>query len=158
MTSDQFAGEAVHEAGHAVMARLLGLGLKRVHINLAEASGRTCVVWPGAHQDPRKNLRILAAARACMRAFDKDTFHEEGGIGDEGAIRTILDEICEDDEAVRINCINTIDAELSTIFGRADVRAAALALAEILTETGELDGSRAEAIIDHHLSHSVGAS
>jgi hypothetical protein len=115
--------EAFHEAGHAVMARLLGLSLKRVRIDPAAASGKTCVVWPGA-RDPRKELRILAGARACMVAFSIATLHDPGGFGDETQIQNILDEIFPDeDEATRESCIAALDDELLKLFESQNVHA-----------------------------------
>jgi hypothetical protein len=134
---------------------VLGLSLGRISINRNEASGKAEVVWPEA-RDPRAELLVLAAARICMRAFDIETLHDEGGWADEIGIQNIMEDIlpdgCKED---RINYIRIVDDELSKIFERDDVRAAAMALAEMLTHTGEIGGYQAEVIIDRHLNKSA---
>jgi hypothetical protein len=137
------------------MARWLGARLKRIQINRSEASGKTCVDWQGAIDIQEKELRVLAAARACMNAFNIVTLYDEGGWRDEVEIRTILDEMFPDDtddDTAQYHRIAGIDAEVKCFFDRHDVRAAAQALAEILTRTNEIRGLQAESIIDLHLT------
>ena len=147
------APEAVHEAGHAVMARHLGLHLEQVWINPSEGAGRVCLpenVMP----DQNQALLILAASRACMRAFDIDTLHDQGPFRDVVEMRKIFDERYRDDdenEVAQCHRIAELDVKVDEFFHRQDVRAAARALAEVLTRENEVDGPRAEAIIDRHL-------
>lgn len=147
------ANEAVHEAGHAVMARHLGLRLERVWINPSEGSGRVCLpetVMP----DQDQALLILAASRACMRAFNIDTHHDQGPFRDVVEMRNIFDEKYPDDdedEVAQCHRIAELDVKVDEFFNRQDVRAAARALAEALTRENEVDGPRAEATIDRHL-------
>ena len=144
------AMEALHEAGHAVMARLLGLSLERVWINRPESSGGTCVIW---HEkpDPREELRILAAARACLNSFGIHTFEEHGGFGDAVGIQNILADMFHDNESQKDVCLNCVDVEVAGLFERPDVRAAAWDLAEVLTCADEINGPQAESVIDQHL-------
>ena len=148
----RLANEAVHEAGHAVMARYLGFGLQRIWINGAEQTGRACVRLPHT-KSQKAELLILAGARICMQGFGIDTRFDQGGLADEARIRTILGEMFpdEDDEATLCRHVDSLDAEVEEIFNRQDVRAAATILAEVLTRAREIDGPRAEAIIDIHL-------
>jgi len=71
---------AVHEAGHAVMARLLGGGIRSIKVDLSDPHG-------GAHTDligteetlaPKNRMLISAASRACLVAFGCDVLHDSG--------------------------------------------------------------------------------
>jgi hypothetical protein len=151
MSRIPLAIEAVHEAGHAVMARHLGLSLGRIQINRTEESGRAFMIWPDG-VDQQKDLLILAAARGCMRAFDIDTFLDQGGFEDAARIQTILTEIFPDEDEAALACrVTKLDSEIENFFNRHDVRAAAQALAEVLTARNEVDDLQAETIIDRHL-------
>jgi hypothetical protein len=104
---------AVHEAGHAVTARLLGLCLGWVWITDTEGSGRTEVRYEG---DPQKDLRILAGSRACLNAFGFDTADNQGLWGDQTKIEGILDEeIPHADEDVRNNYMAEVDREVESL-------------------------------------------
>ncbi len=149
------AREAIHEAGHAVMARWLGLGLKMVRIYQFEVSGRTCVLWPDTEAGDRRkmDLKILAAARTCLESFGIDTCHDEGGFRDEAQILTILHEMFPDDEdgQARDDYDAKLHCEVARLFEQPNFHAAARDLAEILTRTSEIDGPQAEGLIDRHL-------
>lgn len=106
------AGEAVHEAGHAVMARYLGLGLERIWISRAEGSGKTCVLWPDG-MNQKKDLLILAAARGCMRAFGIDTLADQGSFRDVAQISTTLTEMFPTEDEAALYCrIADLDAKV----------------------------------------------
>jgi len=79
--ADALAEEAIHEAGHALMARRLGLGLHRVWIDRMSGAGRTCIIWTSPNT-PEKELKILMSARACLRSFGIPTLHSQGGLSE----------------------------------------------------------------------------
>ena len=145
-----FTLEALHEAGHAVIARLLGLNLTRVWITSVEGSGGTNVRWPGV-KDPQKFLRILAGARACIKAFELEMLDE--GFDDEVKIDGILDGIfSHDDGPARIDYMANVDREVDILFMQQGVRAAAWVVAKVLIRKGEIEGPQAEILMDQHLN------
>jgi hypothetical protein len=145
------ASEAVHEAGHAVMARYLGLRLTRIWINCAENSGETVVQWAGVADRP-KELLILVATRACMRSFQIETLREHGGLGDVVELHNLLEEMKPVEDEVSLSlCISKLDAEAEAVFKRENILNAARALAETLSRVNEITGVQAEAIIDRNL-------
>ena len=149
---------ALHEAGHAVMARLLGITLKKVWIKPSKASvwgedwtGNTSVDWNGA-VDPCKDLQIAMAARACLRVFGISTLLDHGGISDEAKIETLLEVKFDEQEEEKRAHLRRIDLELERRFAQSDARGAAEALAKILNDQLEIDGAAAERLIDAHLT------
>jgi len=132
------------------MARLLGLRLGRIWINQAEGRGNTSVIWPNA-KDWRRELLVLAAARACMIAFGIYTLGDQGGFGDEAQIQSILDEMFADEDDHE-RYIASLDIEAGKLLEKRNVPAAILVLADILTRESEIDGLRAERVIDGHLN------
>jgi len=144
---------ALHESGHAVMARLQGLRLGPLKITGLgpSASGSVSVCGPPT---PEESFKILAAARICLNTFNINTVLDQGGFSDEGESRTILDEIFPDDEnqQVRDDYTDRIDREVTELFEKPNILAAVRALAEILTSACEIDGLQAEAIIDRYLA------
>ena len=145
---------AVHEAGHAVMARYLGVALGHVRIDLADplGNGRTCVHWTDATLTPENEIRVLAASRASLLAFGVDTELDYGLIVDHDRINEIAaDKIFPDDQAAQARYIEAVDAEVEEYFSQPNVRAAVEGLVAALTRSGEIDGDEAMAIIDRHL-------
>ena len=95
--SDPDTAALAHEAGHAVMARLLGVSLGRIWINRKKESGGAnadCL----DEDDPPRAILILTAARACSQAFEIDTLKCQGGIGDETRILNILETMLPDED------------------------------------------------------------
>ena len=70
---------AFHEAGHAVMARLLQVPVGRITIDRANpcASARACI----GQTNPYNVVRIAAAGDACLRAFGYVTILIRGLLG-----------------------------------------------------------------------------
>jgi hypothetical protein len=150
------AYEALHESGHAVMARLLGQTLGPIRIDPSRGKGTASVIEQSTSSE--ETLKILAAARICLNTFGIDTRFDQGGIKDEGESRTIWGEMFpdDDDEQAYLAYIAKIDCEVAGLFEQPNVRAAAWALAKILTSACEIDGPQAESVIDRHLN--AGAS
>jgi hypothetical protein len=140
---------AVHEAGHAVMARLLKLRLGPIVIALADPNGDAHA--PVEPTNAENTARIAAAGDACLRAFGIDTRHRQGAFGDEVMIQNALEELC-DDEAEHPRRRLEMIAEVEELFTRPDVRRAVLALVQALMREGRIEGNEAQAIIDRHLA------
>jgi hypothetical protein len=119
---------ALHEAAHAVIARWLGLGLKRVWILGSEPSGKVDVCWP-VEADPENELQVLVAANVCLSAFGIDTSQDQGDWDDEAKISAILDgkfpDDLDDDNPVRIECRASVERKVEGLFKQPNVRAAA---------------------------------
>jgi hypothetical protein len=140
---------AYHEAGHAVMARVLGVNLECVRIDIVDphAGARTCA----EATSPQNTILIAAAGDACLRAFGYVTMHDDEALGDEVAIGNALSELEPDDEDSypqrRLDAI----AEVERRFEQPNVRAAVEALVEALMREGKIEGPGAAAIVDRHL-------
>jgi hypothetical protein len=91
------ANEALHEAGHAVMARLLGRELGQIRIDLLEGVGTVCVVDVEA-SGLEGQLKVLAASKVCLNAFGISTVHEEGLFSDAVGANNLLNEMFPGDE------------------------------------------------------------
>lgn len=141
---------AVHEAGHAVVARRLRACLGRIRINRDDPSGdaSTDVSWPSGTGRPLDRIYVAAAGAACLRAFGFDTHIDLGSLGDEAVIQTLLDELLPDEERAqelyRAEAIALVELWLE----EPRMRAAVEALALELDRMGELEGLRAQEIID----------
>jgi hypothetical protein len=148
---------AIHEAGHAVMARSLGADLGCIRIDLANPDGpaRACVHWTDETHIPGNEMRVAAAARACLLAFDFDITRDQGLLKDWSVVDTAADTMFPDDEAEQVRYKDGIHIEVERWFEQPNVRAAVVALVSALMRTGEISGAEAMAIIDRHLAEAV---
>jgi hypothetical protein len=141
----------VHETGHAVMARLLRVGLVTIEVDLADPAAnarvRTCHT-----DDPARRMRIAAASRACLLAFGFGYVIDKGTTNDFMDIENALSEMFEDDDAGRAAYELAMHAEVERVFTRPDVRTAVEALVGALMRTGRVDGDEATEIIDGHIA------
>ena len=136
---------AVHEAGHAVLARLFNLRLGP--ISLIDGGHADAELMANAEV----RARIAIAGDVCMRAFGISTFHCQGGWSDEGVVRTVLGETHDEEEHLQRRS-NELTAEVEEFFTRPNVRNAVLALAQALMREGLIEGDEAEATIDQQLT------
>jgi hypothetical protein len=152
MTDMRWHRGAVHEAGHAVMARLLGLEIGPITIDLADPLGdaHAALWWTLETMTPENRIRVAAAGDACVRLFGIVTLHEQGAINDEIEIGNALDEMCEDETQHRQLRLDAI-AEVERRLAEPRARAAAEALVRQLVARGGMTGERAQSIIDAHL-------
>ena len=154
MSNTPFHRGAIHEAGHAVMARKLGAELGLIAINLANPheAAHAQVIWTEEIRTPANEIRVAAASRACLLAFGYNTSLDQGLVGDQVVIDNELSELLPDDETRKQRYLAQVDAELGLLFNRPNVRAAVVGLVETLMHEGQIDGPLAEAIIDRHLA------
>lgn len=140
---------AFHEAGHAVMARLLHLKLGTITIDPADphAEGHTCIEETG----PENTMHLAAAGNACVRAFGCTTLHDQAAFSDEVKIGNALHELYPCDEASHPQRRLELIEEVERKFMQSEVQAAVEALVAALMRTGELSGAEATSIIDRHL-------
>jgi hypothetical protein len=145
---------AVHEAGHAVLARSLGASVVVVRVDLTgSGEATTSVRWPEGGPALMNHLRVAAAGGACLRAFGFTTLLDAGLFHDEVEIQNALDDLLPhaDDDAIRDEFRDRVVSEVEQIFNMAQFRSAVQELAERLSSEGEINGVDAERAIDRHL-------
>ena len=145
---------AVHEAGHAVMARLLGGGIRSIKVDLTDPHGdaHTDLIRTEETLAPKNRMLISAASRACLLTFGCDVLHDGELWKDEGVIDTIAHELFPDDEAQQERCKERWTQEVERWFDQPNVRAAVVELVDALMREGQINGTEAEAIIDRHIA------
>ncbi len=107
---------------------------------------------------------VIQCGRSCCRrrsssscashrsaCFGSATTLDAGPFGDEVDISNALEAKFPDDECAQQRYRDEADAELTALFNKPDVRKAIEALVEALTREGEIDGTKAQAIVEQHL-------
>ena len=150
MTEPALHRGAVHEAGHAVMARWLGASLRSIKVDRDDPSapGRIVMIWPNGRASPEDELRVAAAGRICLVEFGFEIGLDVGPTLDWDQMSNALAKMFPDDEAKQDLYQEKVDAELAEWFGQANVRSAVERLVKVLTRLGEIDGPQAQTIID----------
>lgn len=149
---------AVHEAGHVVMARVLGVKLGPIRIDVADpsAAASASVLWTEETRTLENELRVAAASRACLHEFGFSTLNDCGLRRDhECMIEILLDMFASDDEIGREQYRDRLETGVGHLFAQCNVRAAVKALVATLTRKGKIEGPEAEEIIDQHVSGAV---
>jgi hypothetical protein len=147
--------EAVHEAGHAVMARRLGARIHSIKIDLADPHGAAEVnlrCWPNGPASPDDDYRVACSSEECLGAFGFDFGDGHGSRKDRDRMVAIVLEKFPDDEATQDHFRTNLNKEVGQWFEQPNVRSAVVELVEALMREGQISGTEAEAIIDRHLA------
>jgi hypothetical protein len=102
MASQDRYGAAVHEAGHVVVARALGLKTRKMAIGIGgdDAAGEA-QIEEGTHLSLVDQIAICSAGAAAQRLLDAPT-HEMAAFADMVRIRNLVDDLAEEEgEALR---------------------------------------------------------
>lgn len=144
---------AYHEAGHAVMAHILGVGIKTVRIEPENHDGQTEVIQSPQHWRDHVTL-LLAGGRAEFRYDPVRSKTSHASVGDSGRIQTCLgnhvDPSGMSDLEEKDRKIEELDTELTTKCQQIidDNWPAVKALAKELFAMHKICGARATDIIE----------
>ena len=143
MASQNVYGAAVHEAGHVVVAWVLGLKTRRMAAGIDgdEAAG-AAEIEESAHLPLIDQIAICAAGSDAQRMFDAPT-HDVAAFSDMVKIRNLIEDLTEGESEVHRYAGYRRSKELLELH-----RAKVERLAQALAHRGELDLVEIERILN----------